>query len=147
MMLGKRMGIYKLIFHPDKTRLWYVGRPSREGNLLYGHPSLNLGLKKVEDCVATVTINHPPANTLNDALLAQLESTLHALEMHDGVKVIVITGAGRFFIAGANIHMLKGMSSSQQSQELALTGQRIFNTIDSRLRKNRSTIKMRSDTI
>ncbi len=93
-------------------------------------PASNLVSKEVEDCVAIVTINHPPANTLNDALLAQLESTLHALEINDGVKVIVITGAGRFFIAGADIHMLKGISSSQHSMELALTGQRIFNAIE-----------------
>lgn len=90
----------------------------------------NLVSREVEDCVATVTIRHPPANTLNNDLLSQLETTLQALEVNDGVKVVVITGAGRFFIAGADIHMLKGMSSSRHSMELALTGQRIFNAIE-----------------
>jgi len=85
---------------------------------------------EVEDCVATVTINHPPANALNYALLAQLESTLHAIEVNDRVKVVIITGAGRFFSVGVDIHLLKDISSSQQSQELSLTGQRIFHLIE-----------------
>ncbi len=85
---------------------------------------------EVEDRVATITINHPPANALNYALLAQLESALHELEVNDGVRVMIITGAGRVFIAGADIHMLKDLSSSQQSQELSLTGQRIFRIIE-----------------
>ncbi len=85
---------------------------------------------EVEDRVATITINHPPANALNYALLAQLESALHELEVNDGVRVMIITGAGRVFIAGADIHMLKDISSSQQSQELSLTGQRIFGIIE-----------------
>ncbi len=93
-------------------------------------PAPTLVSGEFEDCVATVRIHHPPGNTLNDTLLAQLESIFHALEMNDEVKVIVITGAGRSPIAGADIHMLKGFSSSQHSMELALTGQRIFNAIE-----------------
>jgi len=85
---------------------------------------------EVEDRVATITINHPPANALNYALLAQLESALQELEVNDGVRVMIITGAGRVFIAGADLHMLKDISSSQQSRELSLTGQRIFGIIE-----------------
>ena len=85
---------------------------------------------EVDGCVATVTINHPPVNALNYPLLAQLESALHELKVNDGVRVLIITGAGRVFIAGADIQMLKDISSSQQSQELSLTGQRIFRIIE-----------------
>lgn len=86
--------------------------------------------QKVEDYVATVTINHPPANVLTPAGLLELESTLDELAKNDHVKVIVITGTGRFFIAGADIRVLAEIDSSRKGKEMALTGQGIFNKIE-----------------
>ena len=86
--------------------------------------------KNVQDGVATLTIHRPPVNALNEILLTQLESMFHALAVENTVKVIVITGTGRFFMAGADIHMLRSISSSQDSMKLALTGQSIFNFIE-----------------
>jgi enoyl-CoA hydratase len=82
-----------------------------------------------EDGIATVTINHPPANTLTPQGLMELESTLDELAKNEHVKVIVITGTGRFFIAGADIRVLVDLDSST-GREMALTGQRIFHTIE-----------------
>lgn len=84
----------------------------------------------VADSVATVTINHPPANVLTPHGLKELESTLDDLTNIDRVKVIVITGTGRFFIAGADIRMLAEVGSRQQGKKMALTGQGIFNKIE-----------------
>jgi enoyl-CoA hydratase len=82
-----------------------------------------------EDGIATVTINHPPANTLTAQGLMELESTLDELAKNEHAKVIVITGTGRFFIAGADIRVLVDLDSSK-GREMALTGQRIFHTIE-----------------
>ena len=85
--------------------------------------------EQVADHVATVTINHPPANVLTPRGLGELESTLDDLANNDRIKVIIITGTGRFFIAGADIRMLAEIRSKPKGRRLALTGQRIFNKI------------------
>jgi enoyl-CoA hydratase/carnithine racemase len=86
--------------------------------------------QQVETHVATVTISHPPANVLTFQGLTELEFTMDQLAKDDHIKVIIITGAGRFFIAGADIRMLAQISSSKTGKEFALTGQRIFNKIE-----------------
>ena len=85
--------------------------------------------EQVADHVATVTINHPPANVLTPLGLRELESTLDDLLNDDPTKVIIITGTGRFFIAGADIRMLAEIESKPKGKKLAVTGQKIFNKI------------------
>lgn len=86
--------------------------------------------QKVEECVATVTINYPPANVLTPQGLMELESTVDELAKNDHVKVVIITGVGRFFIAGADIRVLANIHSCQEGKEMARTGQGIFNKIE-----------------
>lgn len=86
--------------------------------------------QRIEDGVATVAINHPPANALTPQGLLELESTLDALAMNDHVKVLLITGIGRFFIAGADIRGLAEIDSSAKGRKFALMGQGIFHKIE-----------------
>ncbi|MGH3132937.1 MAG: enoyl-CoA hydratase-related protein [Gaiellaceae bacterium] len=54
--------------------------------------------------VAVVTIDHPPVNALSAPLLEELEAEIERLDADDGVRAIVIKGAGeRAFVAGADI--------------------------------------------
>ena len=54
--------------------------------------------------VAVVTIDHPPVNALSAALLEELEAEIDHLDADDGVRAIVLVGAGeRAFVAGADI--------------------------------------------
>ncbi|MGE5453910.1 MAG: enoyl-CoA hydratase/isomerase family protein [Methylocystaceae bacterium] len=55
--------------------------------------------------VATITINDPPVNALTVPLLAELESALDAVQKND-VRVVVLSGEGNAFSAGANIHWM-----------------------------------------
>jgi enoyl-CoA hydratase/carnithine racemase len=56
------------------------------------------------DAVARLTLNRPKAmNALNGALLSAFEQALPALAADDGVRVLVITGAGNAFCAGADL--------------------------------------------
>lgn len=80
--------------------------------------------------VAIVTMNHPPANTLTLPGLRGLEATIKELAENKGVKVVIITGTGRFFSAGADIRMLAELHSLKKGRELALAGQRIFRTLE-----------------
>ncbi len=86
--------------------------------------------RTVENSIVILTINHPPGNTLTLDLLAELESTLDELAEEERVKAVVLTGAGRFFIAGADIRILAGIPSSQKGTEMALRGQAILNKIE-----------------
>lgn len=86
--------------------------------------------RTIENFVATVTINHPPANTLTPELLAELDNVFGLLAQDDTVKTVVLTGTGRFFIAGADIRVLGSIPSSREGEAIALQGQAILNTIE-----------------
>ncbi len=54
--------------------------------------------------VATLTINHPPANAWNLATMQDMEKALDALEADKAVRVIIITGSGeKCFSAGFDV--------------------------------------------
>jgi enoyl-CoA hydratase/3-hydroxyacyl-CoA dehydrogenase len=58
----------------------------------------------VKDGVATLTINRPEAmNALNEQVVAQLGARFSEAESRSDVKAIVIQGAGKAFVAGADI--------------------------------------------
>src|SRR2546423_311668 len=62
---------------------------------------------QVEQGVAVVTLNDPPANTYSYEMMGQLDALILEARMDESVQVIVITGQGeKFFCAGANIQML-----------------------------------------
>ncbi len=58
----------------------------------------------VEDGIATVTFNRPEKlNALNQQMLAEFADVLALIEKDPAVRVLLLTGAGRAFIAGADI--------------------------------------------
>jgi enoyl-CoA hydratase/carnithine racemase len=65
----------------------------------------------VNERVALVTLNDPPANTYSYEMMQQLDARVLEARMDESVQVIVLTGAGeKFFCAGANIQMLSGVT-------------------------------------
>ena len=67
----------------------------------------NLVQYRVEDGIAFLTLNDPPANTYTHEMMQTLDARILAARMDESVQVIVITGHGeKFFCAGANINML-----------------------------------------
>ncbi len=66
----------------------------------------------IADHIATVTINRPDAlNALSPQLLTELSIAVAELEGHDEVGIVVLTGAGKAFVAGADIAEMQGMDS------------------------------------
>ena len=62
---------------------------------------------RVEEGVAIVEMNDPPANTYTYEMMQQLDDAILRARMDEKVHVIVLRGAGeKFFSAGANISML-----------------------------------------
>jgi enoyl-CoA hydratase/carnithine racemase len=60
------------------------------------------------DHVATLTLNSPPVNALTRVLNDELTLALDRISEMDEVRVVVLTGAGKVFCAGAD---LKGRAS------------------------------------
>ena len=80
--------------------------------------------------VAIVTINRPRVlNALNSETLDELRRVVLDLRQDDGVRAIVVTGAGeKAFVAGADINELAVLSPAG-GREHALAGQHVFDLI------------------
>src|ERR671913_1538175 len=60
------------------------------------------------DAVATVSLARPDArNALNDELIGELTCCIEELAEDDAVRVVVLTGEGDFFCAGADIGYMR----------------------------------------
>jgi enoyl-CoA hydratase/3-hydroxyacyl-CoA dehydrogenase len=59
---------------------------------------------KISDGIATVRLNRPEAmNALNEDLVEQLDTLMDTLNRDDSVNTIVLEGAGKAFVAGADV--------------------------------------------
>jgi enoyl-CoA hydratase/carnithine racemase len=66
---------------------------------------------QVNEGVAVLTLNDPPANTYSYEMMQELDACILAARMDENVQVIVITGSGeKFFCAGADIQMLANVT-------------------------------------
>ena len=84
----------------------------------------------IEDHVATVTINNPPANALSSAVMGELDTVIDKIASDFQIKVVVITGAGNMFIAGADIKEIATIPSGKVGLEIVTKGQSILNKIE-----------------
>ena len=67
---------------------------------------------EVQGAVAILTINRPEAlNALNSQVLSDLDEAITKVEADDSVHAVILTGAGRSFVAGADIGEMKGFSA------------------------------------
>lgn len=60
-------------------------------------------LLTVEDRIATVTLNRPPVNAQNAELRSEITEVFDLLSDREDVMVVVLTGSGKVFSAGADI--------------------------------------------
>ena len=85
----------------------------------------------VQDRIAVVTIDRQEAlNALNGDVLDDLECAFYGLRCGGEADVVVLTGAGRAFVAGADIGLMKGMSALE-ARAFAEKGQRVLDAIES----------------
>lgn len=79
-----------------------------------------------KDGVALLTLNSPQSlNALNSAVLDELEGAFDLLEQDPGVKAVVVTGAGKAFVAGADIREMAQMEATA-AHRFGLRGQRLL---------------------
>ncbi|MHC5257494.1 enoyl-CoA hydratase/isomerase family protein [Streptomyces sp. UC4497] len=69
-----------------------------------------------DGAVATIRVDRPKANAVNPAMIEEFLTVLEPLAAAPEVRCIVITGTGRFFIAGADIAVMRDLSADNQAK-------------------------------
>jgi enoyl-CoA hydratase len=86
---------------------------------------------EVDGPVATLTVDRPDAlNALNADVLSEIKSAVEEAASTDGVRCMVVTGAGKAFVAGADIASMKSMGPDE-AKRFAEEGHRTLNMIES----------------
>ena len=80
----------------------------------------------VENRIATLTLNRPDKlNALNDATIAELGAAIDEVRTRDDIAGLIVTGAGRAFVAGADISELSSQTPTI-AKARARGGQDVF---------------------
>lgn len=88
-------------------------------------------LYAVADRIATITVNRPDKlNALNNRVIAELGQAIDAARADANVAGIILTGAGRAFVAGADISELESVTAVS-AKALAQRGQDVFRRFES----------------
>ncbi|MFB8388295.1 enoyl-CoA hydratase-related protein [Microbacterium sp. NPDC055910] len=78
-------------------------------------PSEETVLLDVADGIATITLNRPARlNAMNGEMQRALPARLAEAADRDDVRVIILTGAGRGFCAGADFSVLEGLGDGDE---------------------------------
>jgi enoyl-CoA hydratase/carnithine racemase len=84
----------------------------------------------IEDRLAILTIDHPPANAFDTQTVQDLNAAFDEATADEQVKVIIITGAGQFFVAGADINEIKTLKGYHDAYAVVRAGQQLFAKIE-----------------
>lgn len=84
----------------------------------------------INNHIATLTIQSPPANALSTVLLNDLAHQLNEVENNEAVKAIILKGDGRFFSAGADIKEFTSLQDASDYEAVARNGQQLFERIE-----------------
>ncbi len=84
---------------------------------------------EVSDGIAVVTLDNPKVNALARSLLEEMHTVFDEIAGRADVGVVVLTGAGRAFIAGADISELNSLDA-RGAQAYSQNGQALLNKIE-----------------
>jgi len=85
---------------------------------------------KIEDAIAIVTISRPEAmNALNSLFFKEMDAAIAEISANKNVMVMIITGEGKAFVAGADIAEMVNMNSEEGSNFSRL-GQNTFSSLE-----------------
>lgn len=84
----------------------------------------------VEDQIAMVTINNPPANALATPVMEEISQVFSSIEKDPAVRAVVFTGSGQAFISGADIKEILTIDSAKKGETVTGRAQEILNRIE-----------------
>jgi hypothetical protein len=121
---GRRRAGLSMFGGPDRRRrestLKWAGGMTMSGSEL---------LVTRQERVAVLTLNRPEAlNAYTPSWAHDLEQAVLDANADPGVRVIVITGAGRGFCAGADMEVLQGVRPARQGADATRDGERAGDT-------------------
>lgn len=86
---------------------------------------------EIKDGIAYVTISRPKAmNALSAEVLDELKTVFEQIENDPEAKVVILTGEGKAFVAGADIAQMAAYTGVE-GQDIIRKGSRIINHIES----------------
>ncbi|MGE5342842.1 MAG: enoyl-CoA hydratase-related protein [Candidatus Omnitrophota bacterium] len=84
----------------------------------------------VTGTIATVTVSRPKAlNALNSHFFREMNAMLAEIKERNDIRVLIITGEGKAFVAGADISEMVDMTP-EQAREFSRTGQHTFRSLE-----------------
>ncbi|MGC9324708.1 MAG: enoyl-CoA hydratase-related protein [Desulfomonilia bacterium] len=83
-----------------------------------------------EHGVAVMMLDNPPMNTLSVKTTQDITKAILKASADTRVRVILLTGKGRAFVAGADISEIQALKSLDDAVDFAYTGHRMNNTIE-----------------
>jgi enoyl-CoA hydratase len=85
---------------------------------------------EVRNNIATITMNRPEAlNALNNDFFSDMELLLDNIREDNEIKILVITGEGKAFVAGADIAEMVSMDKSK-AEKFSSWGQDVFHGLE-----------------
>jgi methylglutaconyl-CoA hydratase len=117
---GKKKRVSSLPFHLVYYTLMTQEQPQEKEVLL-----------SISNHVATLTLNRPrKGNALTATMNSLLLDLLKQLESDPDVRVIVLTGAGKFFCTGMDLSMAASSSSTKEEvKQSFINGLQVFETL------------------
>lgn len=84
----------------------------------------------LEKGICQITLNNPETlNALDNATLTELDTAIDAISANDDIYVVIITGAGRAFVAGADISEMSSMDS-MEGRRFGRLGAKVFRKLE-----------------
>jgi enoyl-CoA hydratase/carnithine racemase len=84
---------------------------------------------EVEQGVATIRLDRPPMNAINDDLTKQLQDAATQAAQRDDVRAVVVWGGEKIFAAGADVKMMVSMSP-RDVKPMITALQEVFNLVE-----------------
>ncbi len=82
------------------------------------------------ESICTVKINNPKSlNSLNAEVLTELEQAFDQIKNDSEIAVVILTGEGKAFVAGADIAYMKNLNADE-AKKFGEDGSRIFRKIE-----------------
>ena len=86
---------------------------------------------EVKDGYAVATFNKPEKlNALGERMKAELEDIIRTVDKDDRIRGLIITGAGRGFMAGTDLSEIQTDRTGEETKEMSLHGQALMNKLE-----------------